>query len=202
MLNGLRHEAMRELSEMQSSLGHTSDALWYTNECGFIRTNLQALLWDSSANLFKACTSPTTNALRHDLVASTYIAMVGACSNGIAQRIAFTLSTNFTTSAFRHGSMSHLPPGEFWYEQLPGAVGQGFYQNGGYWPMFGTWAANVIRTVNQTQGDDLIKQLAGRYRAQSTNLVPPEWENGMSRGAPQYLDSATVPMMYFQGINR
>lgn len=196
-LNALRHEACRELSEIHSYLGHTADATWYTNECGWIRTNLQQELWDSNMGLYRACSAPATNSTKHSVIASTYIALVGACSNGIALTIAYKLSDLRDTATFRQGTVRHLLVGENWMEEVnPGSAIAG-YQDGGYWPMFGTWVWRVIRTVNADQADRGMQDLAGRYRAQSATDVANEWEYNLSNGQEQYMTSACVPGTYW-----
>ena len=135
------------------------------------------MFWNSSLGLFNEATVQDN---QPDIMASAFAVQTGVATPAQSLAVANYFNTNYN-SIVAAGQVRNLPGGMYWQASM---VGQGSYQNGGYWGVASGWFASTLSLVNPAKSNQMMLDLVNNYQANGVN----EWvtSTGAAEGSPNY----------------
>jgi hypothetical protein len=208
MMSLYRYRAAREISEMLTSLGRSSEATPFTDEMPIIASNLKSHLFDNSKGLFRF--DDVTNTDQHDVWASAYAVVLGAVDDSTADKISDALwrmlptHSMYSNGCFQDGQIRTFPKYDPYFTSFRTTIPTGEYQNGGYWGTATGWVAKAVDRRHHNAALNLLHDWRVKCEGISDSYRPYEAEHqagGDNSWTYSYLygANAALPVQFYSG---
>ena len=200
MTSVMRFRATRQIAEMLTALGRTSDAAAHTAEATAIQAALETYCVDSGSGMLKFGTEGANQ--QKSPIASAYAAAIGAVGSTRAGTISDALYNRLdgqslaSDGCFLNGQVRDTCFSDPALDGEGAGTG-GSYQAGGYWAIATGWVAKAI-SINHVAAADAFMQVWATETIRQGSAAPYEYAtSGGGSGSHQYGASAALPLQYF-----
>ncbi len=180
-------QAARQLADLLGFIERTEQAQTWRHEADRVAASVRDTFWDEAVGLFRAA---TVQCREHDLWGSAFAVYLGVATPQQTLAIATYFKAHYPQIVQR-GQLRHLPGSVYWEKAGP----KDKYQNGGYWATPVGWFVYTLDLVDPQLADQTLLDLVNDFQRRGVT----EWVFGEYTAVPNYLASATMPLV---GVER
>ena len=177
-------EAGRRLSELLDVVGRKDEAAAWESEAKAVAGNIREVFWEERVGLFRAA---TIRCREHHIWGSAFAVYLGVADKGQSMAIARYFKDNYL-KIVQNGQIRHLPGGVYWEMCV---AGRDTYQNGAYWATPTGWFVYTLDLVDPGLADRTVIDMVSDFKKGGVC----EWILGEKRRLPNYLASASLPLV-------